>query len=65
MDAKEHLQSIKLQLDQDEKDLEQLDILIKVAEKAGENVLEQKRQQAQIRNRIKQWREALKSAGVV
>lgn len=63
MDAKETLAGIKSQLDADEAELKQLDILIRVAKKAGESVADLERNQTAIRNRIKMWRDAIKSEG--
>lgn len=60
VDAKEVLKDFKMALEADKKELEQLDILIGVAEKAGENVLDQKREQARLKSKIANYEKALK-----
>lgn len=64
MDAKEILSDFKRQMQEDKAQLEQLDILIKVAEDMGENVTTQKRTQTELKARIAKFEAALKKNGV-
>lgn len=59
MDANEILKSFKKELDDDKKELGQVDILIKTAKDAGENTLALEQTQSKIKISIKRWEDAI------
>lgn len=61
MDAKETLKAFNEELDADKKEFEQIDILLKTARAAGENVADLEQTQREIKAKIERWQKAIKA----
>ena len=59
MDSKGFLKELKSQLEEDEKELSEVDRLIKTMKDAGENTAQLEATQRQLRSKIDRWKKAI------
>jgi len=59
MDSNSYLKELKVQLEADERELSQVDVLIKTLKDAGESTADLENQQRKIKESITRWKNAI------